>query len=108
MTTTLNEARAVLIKLQNQFPAPSTYATQLAILSDYFDNQIPLLVENKSLHQRIQMLESIVDGVRKVIPSDPPAVPAMVPKKSDGIKCTRYVEPGCQCTVCTTLKVAHE
>jgi hypothetical protein len=70
MPTTLNEARTALHKLSGQFPAKSTYADQLAVLLDYFDNQVPLNIENRNLTQRITVLEATIAKVRDALPAD--------------------------------------
>ena len=89
MSTTLIEARTALHRLSNQFPEPSSYADQLKILSDYFDNQVPLNVENRNLLQRIAVLEASIKsiptntGIRK------------------GIDCTAWIGVGqCTCPAC--------
>lgn len=102
MTTTLTEARTALIKLSSQFPAPSTYATLLSQLSDYFDNQVPLNVENRALTQRIAILESTLSKIREALPGEVATlarIPPDIPRKP--IECTSWMGlPGCACMAC--------
>jgi hypothetical protein len=103
MSTTLIEARTALHKLSGQFPAPSTYSDLLATISDYFDNQVPLNVENKTLLQRVKVLEAAIEQARKILPGDKVfIVPA--PSKSGirkGIDCTAWMGCGkCSCPAC--------
>lgn len=98
MSTTLIEARTALHKLSGQFPAPSTYSDLLATISDYFDNQVPLNVENKTLIQRIKILESAIEQARGILPGDK-AIP--VPGIRKGIDCTSWMGCGkCSCPAC--------
>jgi hypothetical protein len=94
MSTTLIEARTALHKLSSQFPAPSSYATLLAIVSDYLDNQVPLNVENRNLIQRIAVLEAALGD----------STPTQQPTKSGvrkGIDCTAWMGAHrCNCPAC--------
>lgn len=65
--TTLTEARRALLKLVDAFPAQSTYATQLAVLSDYFDNQVPLNIENQNLLARVAVAEAFRQRVSELL-----------------------------------------
>jgi hypothetical protein len=108
MSTTLIEARTAVLKLSGQFPAPSTYADQLAIISDYFDHQVPLSVENKNLMQRIAVLEAMIEQARKVLPDDV-VVPAPKAKTGSrqGIDCTSWMGCGkCTCPACMVAEHA--
>ena len=67
MNTTLTQARTALLKLVNSVPAQSTYADHLAVLSDYFDNQVPLNIENNNLAQRVAVAEGFVKRVRELL-----------------------------------------
>jgi hypothetical protein len=88
-----------LHKLSAQFPAPSSYADQLAILSDYFDNQVPLSVENRSLLQRIAVLEASIERFRKTETITPIKVPNTGIRR--GIDCTSWMGDGrCTCPAC--------
>jgi hypothetical protein len=89
-----------LLKLSSQFPAPSTYADLLATISDYFDNQVPLSVENRNLTQRVAVLEATIEQVRKTLPEDPaPATPKTGMRR--GIDCTAWMGVGrCSCPAC--------
>lgn len=104
MSTTLNEARTMLIRLSAQFPAPSSYATQLASIADYLDKQIPLNVENQSLRQRIKVLEAHIDGVRKALPEDPAIVTVKVSETTrSSVECTSWmgrIAGPCKCIAC--------
>ena len=96
MSTTLIEARTALHKLSLQFPAPSSYADHLSILSDYFDNQVPLSIENKSLLQRVAVLEAMISHVRNVIPMETVKTGAR-----KGVECTAWMGCGkCECPAC--------
>lgn len=112
MTTTLNEARTALHRLSAQFPAQSTYADLLATLSDYFDNQVPLNIENRNLVQRVAVLEATIAKVRNVLPEDSSIVTFVMPKGGDRrpaalerspIDCTAWMgnaAGACMCTAC--------
>lgn len=119
MTTTLNEARTALHRLSAQFPAQSTYADLLATLSDYFDNQVPLNIENRNLTQRIAVLEATIAKVRDALPEDTAAIANFVfttPSKDPDlgnrrltvverapIDCTAWMgnaAGACMCTAC--------
>lgn len=63
--TTLTEARRAALKLSESLPEGSTYAAQLATLSDYLDNQVPLNIENSNLLQRLAVAEGFVAEVHK-------------------------------------------
>jgi len=109
MSTTLIEARTALLKLSSQFPAPSTYADLLATISDYFDNQVPLSVENRNLTQRVAVLEATIEQVRKTLPEDPSVVTLPPPKTGmrRGIDCTAWMGVGrCSCPACMVAQHA--
>lgn len=106
-TTTLTRARTAAIKLSNQLPVPSTYADHLAVISDYLDNQVPLSVENKSLIQRIAVLESAIEGLQKELPQDPASQANRVISRVAGrrrpIDCVAWMGPAagaCECPAC--------
>lgn len=95
-------------KLSSQFPAPSTYADLLATISDYFDNQVPLNVENRNLLQRVAILEATVEQIRKSLPEGatiPAPVKAAKTGMRKGVDCTAWMGVG-RCT-CPACKVAQ-
>lgn len=104
MSKTLIEARTALHKLSSQFPSPSIYSDLLATISDYFDNQVPLNIENRNLMQRIKVLEATIDRVRKVLPDDVSILTVDVTAKNGmrkGIDCTAWMGAGqCMCQAC--------
>lgn len=113
MTTTLTEARAAVIKLSAQFPAPSTYADLLTKIADYLDNQVPLKVENDSLAQRNAVLESAFIKVRNALPDDGSIVTIALPTGDitrtriparKPIDCTAWMGLGCKCGVCAGMR----
>lgn len=101
MMTTLIEARTALHKLSSQFPAPSSYADQLAIVSDYLDNQVPLSIENRNLLQRIAVLEATIEQFQKIDTSHTKPIQATHTGVRKGIDCTAWMGDGrCTCPVC--------
>lgn len=110
MSTTLNEARTAALKLSDHFPAPSTYANTLATISDYLDNQVPLIVENRALTQRIAVLEAVIERVRKALPDDPSivtisaqvnAAPGLsIPRPIDCTAWMGMAAGACECQAC--------
>lgn len=80
-------------KLSLKFPALSSYADQLAILSDYFDNQVPLSIENKNLQRRVAALEAAIAQVQ-ITPQAKTGV-------RKGVDCTAWMgSDRCMCPAC--------
>lgn len=115
--TTLTEARTTLLQLVNTLPPNSTYAARLAVLSDYFDNQVPLNIENMNLTQRLTRAEAFIEHLRPTWSKDaeelyakmraavPPTYPLRpyVREAGDAAACIAHIlnVPGlCACNAC--------